>query len=106
MIFFDYLRWAIVVGGAAWVFFFALLCLFHLVRQSAEAFMVIDKLSKGVWLAILICSLILSVVILVSVENNYSTNSLFILSILGAAVTVYWVDIRPQINDLDRRGRY
>ncbi|MFZ2526056.1 MAG: DUF2516 family protein [Rhodococcus sp. (in: high G+C Gram-positive bacteria)] len=71
----------------------AVFALVHAVRQPAEAFPAVDKLTKPVWLGILAVALIV----------------LFFLGAIGmlgivavVAVCVYLVDVRPRVEEVQR----
>ncbi len=67
--------------------------LFHVVRQPAEAFPAVDKLTKPVWLGILVAALLVLVVF----------GAVGLLGIIAVvAVCVYLVDVRPRVEDVQR----
>lgn len=67
--------------------------LFHAVRQPSEAFPAVDKLTKPVWLGILVAAL---VVLLLFGAIGF----LGIIAVI--AVCVYLVDVRPRVEEVQR----
>jgi hypothetical protein len=69
--------------------------LVHAVRQRGDAFTAVDKLTKPIWLAILLVSLL---VIL----------AMGVLGLLGfiaiIAVGIYLADVKPRVDDIQRGG--
>lgn len=66
---------------------------FHAVRQRSEAFPAVDKLTKPVWLGILIASLFVLLFL----------RPTSLLGIVGVvAVCVYLVDVRPRVEEVQR----
>ena len=69
--------------------------LVHAVRQRSDAFTAVDKLTKPIWLAILLVSLL---VIL----------AMGVLGLLGfiaiIAVGIYLADVKPRVDDIQRGG--
>lgn len=79
--------WLVAVVGAG----FALV---HAARQPTDAFPAVDKLTKPVWLAILAGALLVIAVF----------GPIGILGIIGVvAVCVYLVDVRPRVDEVQRR---
>ena len=67
--------------------------LFHVVRQPAEAFPAVDKLTKPVWLGILVAAPLVLVVF----------GAVGLLGIIAVvAVCVYLVDVRPRVEEVQR----
>ncbi|ORI24047.1 DUF2516 family protein [Rhodococcus sp. 1168] len=80
----------IALGGAAYA-------VFHAVRQRPDAFTAVDKLTKPVWLAILIVALL---VIFVFGAINF-------IGLIGVvAVCVYLIDVRPKVDSIQRGPRW
>lgn len=76
----------VAVAGAAFA-------VFHAVRQRAEAFPAVDKLTKPVWLGILVASLLVLLFL----------RPTSLLGIVGVvAVCVYLVDVRPRVEEVQR----
>ncbi|MBM7459735.1 DUF2516 family protein [Rhodococcus coprophilus] len=68
--------------------------LFHAVRQPSEAFPAVDKLTKPVWLGILIAALLVLILL----------GAVGLLGIIAVvAVCVYLVDVRPRVEEVQRR---
>lgn len=68
--------------------------LFHAVRQPSEAFPAVDKLTKPVWLGILIAALLVLILF----------GAVGLLGIIAVvAVCVYLVDVRPRVEEVQRR---
>ena len=74
----------------------ALFALVHAARQRKDAFTAVDKLTKGAWLGILGGSL--AVVLLVPMPM------LWIIAVV--AVSVYLVDVRPRVDEIQRGSRW
>ena len=69
--------------------------LLHAVRQPAEAFPAVDKLTKPVWLGILAAALLVIFVF---------WGTFMMLGIIAViAVCVYLVDVRPRVDEVQRR---
>ena len=67
--------------------------LFHAVRQPSEAFPAVDKLTKPVWLGILVAALLVLIVF----------GAVGLLGIIAVvAVCVYLVDVRPRVEEVQR----
>jgi hypothetical protein len=79
----------IALGGAAYA-------VFHAVRQRSDAFPAVDKLTKPVWLGILVVSAL--------VIFAFGINFLGIIAIV--AVCVYLVDVRPKVDGIQRGPRW
>lgn len=75
----------------------AIFALVHAVRQRTDAYPAVDKLTKPVWLGILVASLL--VVLLV-----HPISFLGIIAVV--AVGVYLVDVRPRVDDIQRGPRW
>ncbi|MFD3812773.1 DUF2516 family protein [Rhodococcus sp. NPDC058639] len=68
--------------------------LFHAVRQPKEAFPAVDKLTKSVWLGILVAALLVLILF----------GAVGLLGIIAVvAVCVYLVDVRPRVEEVQRR---
>ncbi len=72
----------------------AVFALVHAVRQPAEAFPAVDKLTKPVWIGILAVALIVL----------FLFGAIGMLGIVGGvvAVSVYLVDVRPRVEEVQR----
>lgn len=71
----------------------AVFALVHAVRQPAEAFPAVDKLTKPVWVGILAAALIVL----------FLFGAIGMLGIVGVvAVSVYLVDVRPRVEEVQR----
>ncbi|MDV2474532.1 DUF2516 family protein [Rhodococcus zopfii] len=71
----------------------AVFALVHAVRQPAEAFPAVDKLTKPVWIGILAVALIVL----------FLFGAIGMLGIVGVvAVSVYLVDVRPRVEEVQR----
>lgn len=79
----------VALGGAAYA-------VIHALRQRPDAFTAVDKLTKPVWLGILIVSLL--------VIFAFGINFLGIIAIV--AVCVYLVDVRPKVDGIQRGPRW
>lgn len=66
---------------------------FHCVTQRADAFAAINTLSKGLWLALLGGSILLSLL------TSFNPAASFIGAIGLIAALVYLLDIRPALRD-------
>jgi hypothetical protein len=83
------LRFAALAGAAYAVF--------HAVRQRPDAFTAVDKLTKPVWLGILVVALL---VLFVFGAVNF-------IGLIGVvAVCVYLVDVRPKVDGIQRGPRW
>ncbi|WP_454835916.1 DUF2516 family protein [Rhodococcus qingshengii] len=73
----------------------AVYAIVHAVRQRPDAFTAVNKLTKPIWLGILIvAALILS-----------ATSPVGLLGIIAVvAVCVYLVDVRPRVDDIQHGG--
>ncbi|MGW4244684.1 DUF2516 family protein [Nocardia sp. NPDC004722] len=72
--------------------------LVHAIRQRPDAFTAVDKLTKPVWIAILLASL--GALLL-------SINLLGILGIAAVIATgVYLADVRPKVDEIQRGPRW
>ncbi|TSD99523.1 DUF2516 family protein [Skermania sp. ID1734] len=75
----------------------AVFAIFHAVRQRADAFTAVDKLSKPIWLGILIVALLVLV----------AMGAIGFIGIIAVvAVCVYLVDVRPRVDDVQRGPRW
>jgi len=71
----------------------AVFALVHAVRQPAEAFPAVDKLTKPVWVGILAVALVVL----------FLFGAIGMLGIVGVvAVCVYLVDVRPRVEKVQR----
>lgn len=71
----------------------AVFALVHAVRQPAEAFPAVDKLTKPVWVGILAVALVVL----------FLFGAIGMLGIVGVvAVSVYLVDVRPRVEEVQR----
>ncbi|OZE99519.1 DUF2516 domain-containing protein [Rhodococcus sp. 14-2470-1b] len=77
----------IALAGAAYA-------VFHAVRQRPDAFTAVDKLTKPVWLGILVVALL--------VIFAFGINFIGLIGIV--AVCVYLVDVRPKVDSIQRGG--
>lgn len=67
--------------------------LVHAIRQRADAFPAVGKLTKPIWLAIIVVSMV--VIFLVG--------PLHLLGIIGVvAVGVYLADVRPKVDEIQQ----
>ncbi len=79
----------VALGGAAFA-------LFHAARQRKDAFTAVDKLTKPIWLGILVAAF-LALLLFTPVG---------LLGIIAVvAVCVYLVDVRPRVDDVQRGPR-
>ncbi|MGF7119928.1 DUF2516 family protein [Rhodococcus sp. TAF43] len=95
-----------IAGGLIGLILFALklvalagaaFAIFHAARQRKDAFTAVDKLSKPIWLGILVAALL--VVFLFGPVN--------MLGLIGVvAICVYLVDVRPRVDDIQRGPRW
>lgn len=79
----------VALGGAAYA-------VFHAVRQRSDAFTAVDKLTKPVWLGILVVALL--------VIFAFGINFIGLIGIV--AVCVYLVDVRPKVDGIQRGPRW
>lgn len=70
----------------------------HAVRQRADAFTAVDKLTKTKWLAILAAS-VLAILFL-----GYDGSGFLLSLIATVAVFVYQADVRPKVDEIQRGG--
>ena len=78
------------IAGAAYA-------IFHAIRQRPDAFTAANKLTKPIWLGILLVALMLLFV--------FGFAGFF--GIIGVvAVGVYLADVRPKVDDIQRGPRY
>ncbi|CAM2982098.1 DUF2516 domain-containing protein [Prescottella defluvii] len=78
------------LGGAAYA-------IFHAARQRKDAFTAVDKLSKPIWLGILVAALL--VLLVLPVVGIFGL-------IAVVAICVYLVDVRPRVDDIQRGPRW
>ena len=71
--------------------------LFHALRQRTDAFPAVDKLTKPIWLGILVVATL--------VIFLFGPVSFFGL-IAVVAIGVYIVDVRPRVDDVQRGPRW
>ncbi len=70
---------------------------FHAVRQRKDAFTAVDKLTKPIWLGILVASLLVI----------FLFGPVHMLGLIAVvAVCVYLVDVRPRVDDIQRGPRW
>lgn len=74
----------------------AVFAIFHAVRQRTDAFTAVDKLSKPIWLGILIASLLVVLVL--------PTMLFWVIAVV--AICVYLVDVRPRVDEIQRGPRW
>ncbi|CRK52473.1 conserved exported hypothetical protein [Rhodococcus sp. RD6.2] len=72
--------------------------LFHAVRQRPDAFTAVDKLSKPIWVGILVAAVLVMFL-------ARSVVSLFGL-VSVVAICVYLVDVRPRVDEVQRGPRW
>ena len=80
----------------------AIFALFDVVRHQTEAFAIVGTMVKGAWIGIMAAVACCGFVLMMMV-NSYSIFPLFLASIGGAAIIVYWVDIRSKLNEVQGR---
>lgn len=85
-----YVLQAIALAGAVYA-------LFHAARQRKDAFTAVDKLSKPIWLSILVVAFLLLLLF-------QAVQLLGIIAVI--AVCVYLVDVRPRVDDVQRGPRW
>ncbi|GAD83653.1 DUF2516 family protein [Nocardia asteroides] len=73
--------------------------LIHAVRQRADAFTAVDKMTKPIWLAILAGALVF---LLLGVVGFGMLTSLIAIIATG----VYLADVRPKIDEVQRGPRW
>ena len=67
----------------------------HAVRQRPDAFTAVNKLTKPIWLGILIVAALILL----------ATSPVGLLGIIAVvAVCVYLVDVRPRVDDIQHGG--
>jgi hypothetical protein len=75
----------------------AVFAIVHAVRQRPDAFTAVNKLTKPIWLGILVVA---ALVLLV-------TSPVGMLGIIAVvAICVYLVDVRPRVDDIQRGPRW
>ncbi|AYF78773.1 DUF2516 family protein [Nocardia yunnanensis] len=73
--------------------------LVHAIRQRPDAFTAVDKLTKPVWVAILVAALVVLLLPITSVVG--------ILGIAAVVATgVYLADVRPKVDEIQRGPRW
>ena len=73
----------------------AVYAIVHAVRQRPDAFTAVNKLTKPIWLGILIVAALILL----------ATSPVGLLGIIaGVAVCVYLVDVRPRVDDIQHGG--
>ncbi|MDV6273237.1 DUF2516 family protein [Rhodococcus erythropolis] len=73
----------------------AVYAIVHAVRQRPDAFTAVNKLTKPIWLGILIVAALILV----------ATSPVGLLGIIAVvAVCVYLVDVRPRVDDIQQGG--
>lgn len=78
-------------------FIASVVALVHASRQRADAFPAVDKLTKPTWVAILIGSVVLSII---------SSGSVFLGVLPIIAVSIYLVDVKPRVDEVQRGPRW
>ncbi|MFF0817281.1 DUF2516 family protein [Rhodococcus sp. NPDC003318] len=71
--------------------------IFHAIRQRTDAFTAVDKLSKPIWLGILVVATL--------IVFAFGVVSFFGL-IAVVAIGVYLVDVRPRVDEIQRGPRW
>lgn len=75
----------------------AVFAVFHAVRQRKDAFTAVDKLTKPIWLGILVAALLVI----------FLFGPVHMLGLIAVvAVCVYLVDVRPRVDDIQRGPRW
>ncbi|MFE1593732.1 DUF2516 family protein [Nocardia sp. NPDC058705] len=83
--------WACALGAT-------LFAIVHAIRQRADAFTAVDKLSKPIWLAILGGALVFLLL---------GAGGLGFIAIIGIVATgVYLADVRPKVDEVQRGPRW
>nr|WP_153212797.1 DUF2516 family protein [Rhodococcus sp. MS13] len=73
----------------------AVYAIVHAVRQRPDAFTAVNKLTKPIWLGILIVAALILL----------ATSPVGLLGIIAVvAVCVYLVDVRPRVDDIQHGG--
>ncbi|WP_227997271.1 DUF2516 family protein [Nocardia australiensis] len=72
--------------------------LIHAIRQRPDAFTAVDKLTKPIWIAILVGALLF---LLLSLEV---TSLLALVAII--ATGIYLADVRPKVDEIQRGPRW
>ncbi|NLG56353.1 MAG: DUF2516 family protein [Rhodococcus sp.] len=82
--------WIVALAAAVFAFF-------HAVRQRPDAFTAVDKLTKQAWMGILGASIVALLL----------AQFIFLLGIVAVvAVSVYLVDVRPRVDEVQRGPRW
>ncbi|MFC4375885.1 DUF2516 family protein [Nocardia halotolerans] len=72
--------------------------LIHAVRQRADAFTAVDKMTKPIWLAILGGALVFLLL---------GMSGFFLMSLIAIIATgVYLADVRPKVDEVQRGPRW
>ncbi|RVW01611.1 DUF2516 family protein [Rhodococcus spongiicola] len=75
----------------------AVFAVFHAARQRKDAFTAVDKLTKPIWLGVLVASLVVI----------FLFGAVHLLGLIAViAVCVYLVDVRPRVDDVQRGPRW
>ncbi|QBJ95771.1 DUF2516 family protein [Rhodococcus sp. ABRD24] len=75
----------------------AAFAIFHAVRQRKDAFTAVDKLTKPIWLGILVAALFVV----------FLFGPVHLLGLIAVvAICVYLVDVRPRVDDVQRGPRW
>ncbi|MFC7449398.1 DUF2516 family protein [Rhodococcus daqingensis] len=69
---------------------------FHAIRQRTDAFTAVDKLSKPIWLGILLVALLVLLL----------PFGMLFWMIAVVAISVYLVDVRPRVDEVQRGPRW
>ncbi|AQA21301.1 MULTISPECIES: DUF2516 family protein [Rhodococcus] len=69
---------------------------FHAIRQRTDAFTAVDKLSKPIWLGILLVALLVLLL----------PFGMLFWMIAVVAICVYLVDVRPRVDEVQRGPRW
>ena len=89
----------LILGGLKLLAFGAtIFALIHAVRQRPDAFTAVDKLTKPIWIAILVGALLFIVISL------QVTSLLALIAII--ATGVYLADVRPKVDEIQRGPRW
>lgn len=73
---------------------FGVVALVHAIRQRSDAFTAVDRLTKPVWLGIIVVATIVLVL----------TGPISLLGIIGiVAIGIYMADVRPKVDAIQGR---
>lgn len=73
---------------------FGVVALVHAIRQRSDAFPAVDRLTKPVWLGIIVVATIVLVL----------TGPISLLGIIGiVAIGIYMADVRPKVDAIQGR---